>query len=116
MDELGERAQRLRKTQGLSLNAVAHAAGIDPGQLSRLERGQAKRPGHRTLSNLAAALQVSVAELTGESEPELLTAGAEFVRAYRWAQLVPELGDVDVEGHLRTLARLSPRERAECVA
>ncbi len=116
MDELGVRAQRIRKTQGLTLNAVAHAAGIDPGQLSRLEHGQAKRPGHRTLSNLAAALRVSVPELTGEAEPELLAAGEEFAIAHRWAQFVPDLADVDVESHLRTLAKLSPAARAEIVA
>ena len=116
MDELGARIRQLREKQGLGVREVARAAGIDPGQLSRLEHGQAKRPGHSTLTNLAAALQVTPAELTGIAEPALLTAGADFAAAHRWARLVGSLLDVDMEAHLHTLTELSPPARAHIMA
>jgi transcriptional regulator with XRE-family HTH domain len=58
MDELGARVRGFRHARGLTGSALAHQAGIDAGQLSRIEHGQAKRPGPRPLANLAAALGV----------------------------------------------------------
>jgi len=116
MDELGARVRGFRHARGLTGSALARQAGIDAGQLSRIEHGQAKRPGHRTLANLAEALGVSVAELTGRPEPELVTLGEEFTTALRWAAFAPHLGDIDVERHLRTLTKLSPAARADIVA
>ena len=116
MDELGARVRGFRQARGLTGSALARQAGIDAGQLSRIEHGQAKRPGHRTLANLADALGVSVAELTGRPEPELVSLGEEFTTALRWAAVAPDLGDIDVERHLRTLAKLSPAARADIVA
>jgi len=116
MDELGARVRGFRQARGLTGSALARQAGIDAGQLSRIEHGQAKRPGHRTLANLAEALGVTVAELTGRPEPELVSIGEEFTTALRWAAFAPELTDLDVERHLRTLTKLSPAARADIVA
>ena len=45
MDELGARVRGFRQARGLTGSALARQAGIDAGQLSRIEHGQAKRPG-----------------------------------------------------------------------
>jgi transcriptional regulator with XRE-family HTH domain len=60
--ELGARLRSLRKDKGLALKAVAAAAGISLPFLSEIERGQ-KLPSLNVLSEVAAALGVSVVEL-----------------------------------------------------
>ena len=45
----------VREAQGLGLRETARLAGIDPGQLSRIERGQAPLP-VATLARLAPVL------------------------------------------------------------
>ena len=63
--ELGVRLRALRQAQGLTLDALAEAAGLDKGYLSRLERGL-KNPSIATVLRLSEALEVPVAELFGE--------------------------------------------------
>jgi transcriptional regulator with XRE-family HTH domain len=66
---LGTRLRALRIARGTTLDALAEAAGIDKGYLSRLERGL-KAPSIATLLRLAAALDVPAAELFGERVAE----------------------------------------------
>lgn len=62
---IGPRLRHLRLTQGYTLEALAAAAGLNKGFLSRLESGT-KRPSIDTVLRLSAALAVPVGQLFGE--------------------------------------------------
>lgn len=62
---IGPRLRHIRSEKGFTLAALAAAAGLDKGFLSRLERG-AKRPSVATILRLSAALEVPVGQLFGE--------------------------------------------------
>ena len=64
---LGQRIRRLRKTAGLSQDALARAAGIGRVTLVRLEKGE-QTPRFKTLDAIAKALGIPVSELLVESE------------------------------------------------
>ena len=64
---LGQRIRRLRKSAGLSQDALARAAGIGRVTLVRLEQGE-QTPRFKTLGAIAKALGVSVSELLVEPE------------------------------------------------
>jgi transcriptional regulator with XRE-family HTH domain len=61
-DRIRRRLRALREERGLSLDAVAHAAGMAPSTLSRLETGK-RRLAVDHLAPLARALGTSVDEL-----------------------------------------------------
>jgi transcriptional regulator with XRE-family HTH domain len=52
---------RLREARGLTVYALAKAAGVDASQLRRIESGE-RMPTWPTLRKLASALGVSLAE------------------------------------------------------
>ena len=61
---LGARISQLRELKGLSLGALAEAAGgMAKSYLSKVERGEVENPGLKTLSAIARALDVTVADL-----------------------------------------------------
>jgi transcriptional regulator with XRE-family HTH domain len=61
---LGARIGQLRGLQGLSLGALAEAAGgMAKSYLAKIERGEVDNPGLKTLSAIARALDVTVADL-----------------------------------------------------
>lgn len=60
-----ETIRRLREAAGLSRRDLAEAAGISHVFLSKLETGE-RRPSPQTLVKIAAALGLSVGELTGK--------------------------------------------------
>ena len=62
---IGPRLRHIRLGKGLTIEALAIAAGLDKGFLSRLERGT-KRPSVETLLRLSAALEVPIGLLFGE--------------------------------------------------
>lgn len=62
---IGPRLRHLRLTKGYTVEALAAAAGLNKGFLSRLERGT-KRPSIETVLRLSAALAVPVGQLFGE--------------------------------------------------
>jgi transcriptional regulator with XRE-family HTH domain len=62
---IGPRLRHIRQQKGFTLEALAAAAGLDKGFLSRLERG-AKRPSIETVLRLSGALDVPVGQLFGE--------------------------------------------------
>ena len=64
---LGQRIRRLRKSAGLSQDALARAAGIGRVTLVRLEKG-GQSPRYKTLGAIAKALKVGVSELLVEGE------------------------------------------------
>jgi transcriptional regulator with XRE-family HTH domain len=64
-DAIGPRLRHIRQEKGMTVAALATAAGLDKGFLSRLERG-AKQPSIETVLRLSAALDVPVGQLFGE--------------------------------------------------
>ena len=65
--ELGEAIRTLREKRGLSQESLAPQAGITPGTLSLIERGEAN-PTWGTVRGIAAALGVSVSALAKAAE------------------------------------------------
>ncbi|OLT20749.1 hypothetical protein BJF78_09310 [Pseudonocardia sp. CNS-139] len=61
--------KRLRAARGRSLQEVADAAGITPAFLARLESGCRPIRSRHVLHRLAAALDVTLAELAGGPSP-----------------------------------------------
>lgn len=61
---LGARISQLRELRRLSLGELAEASGgIAKSYLAKLERGEVANPGLRTLTGIAKALDVTVADL-----------------------------------------------------
>ena len=60
---MGTNIREIREKQGVKQYELAARAGIPPYRVSFLERGLVK-PRHGELEDLAAALRVSVRELT----------------------------------------------------
>lgn len=66
---VGERISELRRLRGLSQRQLARMSGVDPGYLSRIERGL-REAGDSVLNSLARALGCTVHHLrTGELDP-----------------------------------------------
>jgi transcriptional regulator with XRE-family HTH domain len=65
LSAIGPRLRHIRLERGFTVEALAAAAGLDKGFLSRLERGT-KRPSVATVLRLSAALNVPVGLLFGE--------------------------------------------------
>ena len=63
----GARVRATRQRQGLTLEALAAAAGISRATLSNLERGE-HSPSLTAATNVARALRVSLAELLGDED------------------------------------------------
>jgi transcriptional regulator with XRE-family HTH domain len=64
---IARRLRELRLARGLTLEKVAAEAELSPGYLSRVEAGH-RQPSIGTLLVLARVLEVSVAELTAETD------------------------------------------------
>ena len=69
---LGLAVRRARQRLGLSVEGLAHEAGVSTGQISQLERGRAN-PSFKTMDKLARALGTSVAALLSRTSPEGVT-------------------------------------------
>lgn len=67
--ELGVAIRAQRKRHGFSQEGLASKAGIAPGTLSLIERGEAN-PTWGTVRRLAAALGVSVSDLAKAAEDQ----------------------------------------------
>ncbi|MEO0371118.1 MAG: XRE family transcriptional regulator [Pseudomonadota bacterium] len=68
LDELPARLKEARKTQGLSLEAVANLSGVSRSMVSQIERGESS-PTISTLWNLTQALNVDFAGLLDRRAP-----------------------------------------------
>ena len=60
--EVGQRIRQLRKNKGLSIEELAHLAGVHPNYLSEAECGK-KNFSLTTIEKIAKALDAAVAEL-----------------------------------------------------
>ncbi|HEX9966591.1 MAG TPA: helix-turn-helix transcriptional regulator [Solirubrobacterales bacterium] len=63
---MGQAIRELRRKRGLSLEAVAQKAGLALNTLSLIERGEAN-PTWQTVKGIAAAFDVSIAEIAKRS-------------------------------------------------
>ena len=113
-DRIRARLRALREERGLSLDAVANAAGMAPSTLSRLETGK-RRLAVDHLAPLAGALGTSVDALLAPDAPAdprvrrrartvhgmrvlpLSRDGAEGPHAYHLT--LPERGEPDLRSH-----------------
>ena len=73
---LGLALEQYRLARGLGLRELAGQAGLDPSQLSRLERGHQVSAHPSTLRKLAEALQVDVKDLMDLARLSQEQAGA----------------------------------------
>ena len=62
-NRLGEFVKQQRQAKGLTGQALAKAAGVDKGVLSRIERGETTQPSPRVLLAIARALEMDGADL-----------------------------------------------------
>jgi len=62
LDTFAANMRRIRRQRGLSQERLAHAADLNMTHVSKIERSE-REPGVRTISKLAVALRVSVADL-----------------------------------------------------
>ncbi len=67
---LGANLRALRKQKGLSLQQLAEASGVSVGMISQIER-EIANPSMRVLTALRRALNISMQEMFGETDPEL---------------------------------------------
>lgn len=81
---MGRVVNRLRTSLGLTVDDVSEMAGLSAGLISQLENGRGN-PSLATLSSLASALGLTVADLLSRSAPE----AAELVLANERA-ILPE--------------------------
>lgn len=79
-DNIGVRLRALRERRGWSIRFVASRADINASTLSRLERGLRSSSNRFLLHDLAAALECSVVDITGQPYP---ASDAALERAHR---------------------------------
>lgn len=97
----------VRKSQGVSLRSVAHAAGVTPTYISDIERGNNKAPGIDLLEKLLDAM--------------FLDEPAAELRNYLYDLAAEERKEVsgDIAGYimkqeeLRTVIRIAPKKNAD---
>jgi len=88
---IGERLKKLRKERGLTQKEVESITGIAQRNISSYESGKLK-PAGRTLTRLAAALEVETKDLIGDApaEASLALADGELLGLFREVEKLPE--------------------------
>lgn len=66
---IGKRIRAARERLGMNQSELARKCGATASYLNRLEMGQFQAPSVEKLTNIATALGMRLADLTGESEP-----------------------------------------------
>jgi transcriptional regulator with XRE-family HTH domain len=75
---IGDVIRAARIAKGLKQAALATAAGVTQGQISRLEKGETLNPTHDTLARIAEALDMPLTQLIGHS-PSLPNVAADQI-------------------------------------
>ncbi|MGH7195531.1 MAG: HAD-IA family hydrolase [Candidatus Saccharimonadales bacterium] len=65
---LGKHLQAMRRSAGLTQQALCQKAGLSFSTVAKIERGAIKAPSIFTVADIAAALQVSLDELIGQTD------------------------------------------------
>jgi transcriptional regulator with XRE-family HTH domain len=81
-DYVGDRLEALRKRAGLSLSACARLAGVDKGNLWRIEHGTMRLP---------AGYVEALAEVLGDEVYRLAVVGEVANRDWKQARMCPDL-------------------------
>ncbi|MEC3979633.1 helix-turn-helix domain-containing protein [Amycolatopsis sp. H20-H5] len=100
----GQYIKRLRENRKLTIRGLASDAGIDSGNLTRLEHGRMARPAPDTLAALATALHVPLADMfamVGYVVPYDLPSITPYLHA-RYGQL-PEGARTSLDNYLKQL-------------
>lgn len=63
----GDRIRTRRTDLGLSIEALAHEAGVSTATISRIERNHPTQPGLSVLRGIAGALKTTVGELVDDT-------------------------------------------------
>ena len=82
-ESLGDFIHRKRVAAGMSLRAVAQAAGIQHGALFKIETGRTEQPAPKILVALARVLEVEIEDLyvlAGYTVPESLPSFEPYLR------------------------------------
>lgn len=90
---IGERIRYYRKLRGWSQETLALQAELNPAFLGHLERGL-KSPTVKTLEKIAAALDISMAELFTDSQQ---TAGGKEQLLNRICDLIKDMSNENLE-------------------
>lgn len=72
---LGARIRRLRRRLDISQETLAARADLSPKHVSELERGN-KDPRYSSMVRIAQGLEVGMAELAGERQPQPIREAA----------------------------------------
>lgn len=67
--DIGKRIQQIRKKHGITLRTLGDKTGFSQGFLSKVENSK-KAPSIGTLMKLAKALDVRIADIFGETDPD----------------------------------------------
>ncbi len=90
----------------MSQEALAYRAGMSLRAFRSLETGEAGDPHYSTLSKLAAALDMSVAELTGEETAASSARPLDEIDRMSEEELVQR--KIDLEAEVQELSKLVP--------
>ncbi|WP_433592761.1 helix-turn-helix domain-containing protein [Nocardia sp. CA-145437] len=85
---IGQRVKAIRKRRGITQQVLADRTGLSRGAIAKYESGERPVDSRRTLLALAAALGVTLGDLTGHEQDKLDPSTAEFHTA------VPDLETV----------------------
>ena len=83
---IGERIQRLRKRNGLSLTELSQRAGVAKSYLSSIERGLQQNPSIQFLEKIGEVLHVPVEEFLNDDDSVLMPEQLDL----EWTELVRE--------------------------
>jgi transcriptional regulator with XRE-family HTH domain len=86
--------RRLRQERRLSQEALANAAHVSSGYLSKLERGLYKQPSYEVLSRIAGALAVSTTELYTQAGLDHLLVEADPQWESLFSVFTSKIGDL----------------------
>lgn len=75
---VGQQVRTIRRRRGITQQVLADRAGMSRGAIAKYENGSRPVDSRRTLLALAAALNVTVGDLTGHEQEMLNPAAAEF--------------------------------------
>jgi transcriptional regulator with XRE-family HTH domain len=103
-EPLAARLRVLRARLGLSMTDAAELAGVQRQTLARLERGEAK-PHDYTLSKIAGAYGVDVADLLTDEEPAPLSPETPLAPQLTWEQFARH-GVEPTEAEISTVNQL----------
>ncbi len=110
-ESLGERIRRMRESQNIELEALAHKTGYAPEYLQEIEEGKAAPP-VGALIQISRALQVDSASLLAETKKKERREGYEKrTKSYSYENLTPEAEDKHLWAYLITLDPKKTHER-----